>query len=145
MLKLRDLWISDVEKLVELEAKLLGETFGSEMLANEARNPLAKFIVATYAKQVIGYIGGWVVADDLEIINFVIDPGYWHQGIGQKMFNRLIEDAKTKGAKTICLEVKENNQRAVNFYTLQGLKKVRVRKNYYHDGKDAIVMMKELL
>ena len=48
MLKLRDLWISDVEQLVELETKLLGETLGQEMLSTEARNPLAKFIVATY-------------------------------------------------------------------------------------------------
>ena len=144
MLKLRDLWISDVEQLVELETKLLGETLGQEMLSTEARNPLAKFIVATYGNQVIGYIGGWLVAEELEIINFVIDPAYWHQGIGQTMFNALIDYAKAKGAKTVSLEVKESNQRAINFYTLQGLKMVRVRKNYYHDGQDAIVMMKEL-
>lgn len=144
MVKLRDLWISDVEQLVALEQMLLGETLGSEMLSTEACNPYAKFIVATFNNQVIGYIGGWVVAEELEIINFVVDPAYWHQGIGQKLFNALVTYALEKGAKRISLEVKESNGRAINFYTKQGLKNVRIRNNYYRDGQNAIVMMKEI-
>ena len=42
------------------------------------------------------------------------------------------------------LEVKVNNQKGIGFYEKNGFKNVNVRKNYYADGSDAYLMLKEL-
>lgn len=64
-----------------------------------------------------------------------------HQGIGL-MRSFLTEFALICGAtsKVLSLEVHAQNQRAIDLYTKCGFKTVRIRKNYYSDAQDAIVM-----
>ena len=45
-----------------------------------------------------------------------------------------------KQSKTLSLEVKENNLSAINLYTKLEFKVVYVRKHYYKDGQNAIIM-----
>ena len=43
----------------------------------------------------------------------------------------------------ISLEVRETNLGARRFYERQGFKSVAIRKNYYSNGDNAILMVKE--
>lgn len=142
---IRPLEEKDIKKVVELEEKIFGETLGEEMLLNEMHNPMVWFRVIEKENEIIGYIGGYFYLEDGEILNFLIDEKYQHLGYGSALFNSLLLEAKQKGAQKVTLEVKNNNYKALNFYKKFNFEQISIRKNYYKDGTDAIVMLKELI
>lgn len=145
MFKIRNIDRQDIPRLVELEEELLKETVGEEMLAAELHNKFARFYVATISDVVIGYLSCWMVEDTVDIINVVIDKNYQHQGYGQALFFKMEQEAKLEGCTNIILEVKENNTGAINFYLKQGYKEISMRKNYYQDHTNALIMKKVIL
>ncbi len=145
MFKIRNIEKKDLPTLVLLEEELLQETVGEEMLAAELHNQFAKFFVATYDEQVIGYLSCWMVEETVDIINVVIDKVYQHRGFGQALFTEMEKVAKTNKCKEILLEVKENNYQAINFYAKQGYEPISMRKKYYQDQTNALIMKKVIL
>lgn len=133
----------DIDEVVELEEKILLETLGKEMLSNELSNQYMLFLVAKSESKVIGYIGAYIVFDSAELINFVVDEAHQRKGIGQALFDEVLK--RSPDVKKITLEVKENNIKGNNFYLKNGFKPVNVRKHYYSDRQNAIIMMKEII
>lgn len=142
---IRKLTPNDVTTIVMLEEKIFGESLGEEMLLNELNNPLVWFYVIEEDNKVIGYIGGYFYLEDGEILNFLIDENYQHQGYGTKLFNFMMQKASNEGIKKVTLEVRVSNTSGRSFYVKQKFKEIFVRKNYYKNGEDAIVMLKELI
>lgn len=140
---IRTLEQRDIKKIVKLEEEIFGETLGEEMLENELINPLVWFRVIEIKQEVVGYIGGYFYLEDGEIINFLIDKKYQRCGYGTLLFQSLLNEAKEKGVNKITLEVRKSNDPAINFYKKFGFKQILVRKHYYKNGEDAILMMKE--
>lgn len=145
MFKIRNIEKADIPILVVLEEELLKETVGEEMLASELHNRFAKFFVATFNNQVIGYLSCWMVEETVDIINVVIDKNYQHQGYGQALFSEMEKVAKDNNCTEIMLEVKENNIQAINFYQRQGYEQISIRKHYYQDQTNALIMKKVIL
>jgi len=133
----------DIKQIVDLELKFLGETIGEELLLDSIKTPHLYFYVVEDIN-VIGYIGAYILAGQTEILNFVIDEKYQRQGIGQKLFDEILEDSKINKSESVVLEVKVNNEKGIGFYTKNGFEIVNIRKNYYADGTDAYLMLKEL-
>jgi len=133
----------DIKQIVDLELKFLGETIGEELLLDSIKTPHLYFYVVEDIN-VIGYIGAYILAGQTEILNFVIDEKYQRQGIGQKLFDEILEDSKINKSESVVLEVKVNNEKGISFYTKNGFEIVNIRKNYYADGTDAYLMLKEL-
>ncbi len=142
MFKIRNIERSDLKRIVELEEELLKETVGEEMLASELHNKFAYFYVATFNDEVIGYLSCWMVEGVVDIINVVIDKKYQHFGYGQALFQKMEEDAKKNNCFEIMLEVKENNNQAIKFYLRQGYEQISIRKKYYQDRTNALIMKK---
>lgn len=142
MFKIRNIEKTDIPTLVSLEEELLKETVGEEMLASELHNKFARFYVATHNDKVIGYLSCWMVEGTVDIINVVIDKNYQHQGYGQALFLEMEKDAKKDNCTEIMLEVKENNSQAIKFYLKQGYEQISIRKNYYQDRTNALIMKK---
>lgn len=140
---IRPLQIKDIDIIVQLEEEIFGETLGKEMLENELNNPLVWFRVLEIDNQVIGYIGGYFYLEDGEILNFLIDKSKQHQGYGTILFESILQEARQKGIKKVTLEVRELNSNAISFYTKFGFSKISIRKHYYQNGDNAIVMIKE--
>ncbi len=135
----------DIYKIVELEEEIFGETLGYEMIKNELNNPLVWFRLIEIENKIIGYIGGYFYLEDGEILNFLIDNSYQHQGYGTALFESIIQEAIEYGIKRVTLEVRESNKKGLNFYHKNNFKEISIRKHYYKNGENAIVMMKELL
>ncbi len=142
MFKIRSIEKNDISTLVKLEEELLKETVGEEMLASELHNKFARFYVAEYNGEVIGYLSAWFVEEIVDIINVVIDKKHQHQGFGQALFNQMEKEAKEYGCKEVMLEVKEHNTQAINFYLKRGFIQISIRKDYYQDHSNALIMKK---
>ena len=141
MVKIRTLEKQDIDKVVYLETTFLGETLGKEILESELDSKITKFYVATINNEVVGYIGRYEYVGEVEILNFVVDEDYQRQGIGQMLFDKMLNEIKE--INKITLEVRRSNQKAINFYYKNGFKEIHVRKNYYKNGEDALVLIRE--
>lgn len=141
MVKIRKMQEIDIPRIVYLEETFLGETLGQELLATELNSNVANFYVATVNDIVVGYIGRYAYLGEAEILNFVVDENYQRQGIGQMLFDHVIDEIKD--LEKISLEVRASNVKGINFYQKNGFKEVNRRKAYYKNGEDALLLIKE--
>ena len=145
MVNVRKMEFRDIKKVVELEEKYLLESLGEKLLASELseKNNGVSFYVIENDDVVIRYIGRYYFFQEAEVLNFVVDESYQRQGYGQKLFDKMVEDMKD--VKKITLEVRASNIKGINFYTKNGFKQVGVRKRYYKNGEDALLLLKEFI
>ncbi|HCX07626.1 MAG TPA: ribosomal-protein-alanine N-acetyltransferase [Acholeplasmatales bacterium] len=145
MVNVRKMEFRDIKKVVELEEKYLLESLGEKLLASELseKNNGVSFYVIENDDVVIGYIGRYYFFQEAEVLNFVVDESYQRQGYGQKLFDKMVKDMKD--VKKITLEVRASNIKGINFYTKNGFKQVGVRKKYYKNGEDALLLLKEFI
>jgi ribosomal-protein-alanine N-acetyltransferase len=97
-----------------------------------------------FQKELLGYIISSLIIDEFHILNFAVKPGKRGKGIGGKLFDYVVSEFGNR-IKFIYLEVRASNQTALHFYEHRGFKAVGVRKKYYPDGEDAILMTKEVV
>ncbi len=79
-----------------------------------------------------------VVADEAEILTIGIAEQ--RQGIGTALMREAITQARDQGAALLHLEVAANNIAARGLYESLGFSQAGLRKNYYADGQDAILL-----
>lgn len=84
------------------------------------------------------------LSTEIELIDVAVEKEKERQGIGTRLLNELFTIAKAKGVKLISLEVREDNLNAIAFYERNSFVKSHLRKDYYEDSCNAIVMIKEL-
>lgn len=82
--------------------------------------------------------------DSCDLLSIAVSHEYRKQGIGRVMLRRLIGGAKRRGMEQMFLEVRQSNEPAKKLYTSEGFQEVGIRKKYYPDGENAIVMVKDL-
>ena len=126
--------IDDVLEIIDNWSRLI--------FIEEFKNPFSYNFVLAYKDFIIGYLNFWIVPDGIELNNIVIHRNFRKKGFGKVLLNFLIESAKVFKSEKIFLEVKEDNIIAQNLYKKFGFKEIFVRKTYYSDNKDAIVMEK---
>tara|TARA_B110000263_G_C14871414_1_gene313161 strand:+ start:23 stop:454 length:432 start_codon:yes stop_codon:yes gene_type:complete len=90
--------------------------------------------------KVIGYLMAESILDEVHIHNIVVKEQHRNNNIGKKMVTHLINQCQEHYKNKICLEVNGSNISALKLYNYLGFRKVGVRKGYYQDGMDAILM-----
>ena len=102
------------------------------------------FIVAEEKEEIVGFILG-VMTDtySLRILMVCMQKSMRGQGIGSALVDSFI--ANFPRAKTVSLEVKVNNMRAINFYERNGFYITSFLPHFYNDGTDGYLMEKRLL
>ena len=115
------------------------------MLERAAGDEGKLFYAAVKGGEVLGYIGGQLIVDELEIFNVAVDSAYRGRHIGERLVEKLCAEAAERGAERVCLEVRASNAPAIGLYLKQGFEEVGRRKNYYQKPReDAILMDKTL-
>ncbi len=110
-----------------------------------SQNPFTVKKIILFEDTVIGFFAGEIIFGEASITMIAIRKEFHSQGIGSYVLNWFKDFAKEKGAKSIWLEVSVNNKKAVRFYEKHGFFTQDIRKNYYSDGSDALVMKCSLL
>lgn len=144
MEEIRRLETKDIDQVIKLEERFLHESIGKELLSESMKLDHMYFLVVTIDDSVIGYIGSYILYEEAELLNFVVDEAYQRKGYGQKLLNKVILEAKKRKAQYLTLEVRTDNVKGINFYRKNNFRNVSIRKNYYQDGCDAYLMQKEI-
>jgi ribosomal-protein-alanine N-acetyltransferase len=103
-------------------------------------NPNVEIFVLQCADELLGYSVIWKVSDEADLHWFEIFEPFRGRGLAPLFMEFLIKELLRLGVKRILLEVSEKNEPAKRVYEKVGFKPTGVRKNYYPDGSDAILM-----
>lgn len=136
---------SHVNGVYELSKSCFAIPWTLDSIKNELNNPVAKYIIAqdSSTKEVIGFVGMWIIAGEGDITNIAVNPTYRKQGVASNLLNNLFEISKEYNCNDITLEVRSSNIPAQNLYKKFNFKEEGIRKKYYSDnGEDAIIMWK---
>ena len=130
----------DLQSILLIETHVFKkERWSRNMLEEELTSPYDRISwVATYNKDILGYLMIRYLKNEINIINIAVTHLFQGKGIGRLLINHMIK--KLPMQSSIFLEVKKGNFPAINLYSSIGFKQVGLRRNYYQDGKDAILM-----
>nr|WP_163970898.1 ribosomal protein S18-alanine N-acetyltransferase [Oceanobacillus halotolerans] len=139
---IRKMEIADIEQVMKVEEASFDSPWTKEMFYQElSENNHAHYLVLQMDKEVIGYVGLWIVLDDAQVTNIAIMPDYRGKGLGKMLFQYTLHYVINLGVKRLSLEVRVSNIVAQRMYRRFGLVPGGIRKNYYKDNQeDALVM-----
>lgn len=140
--KLNESFLNEID-LIEKDS--FKEPWSKEAYEKEILNPLANYRVITIDDKVVAYGGFWKILDEADINNIAVKKEFRGEGFGKMLMNALIEDAKSQNIKAMTLEVRVTNESAIALYKKLGFKEAGIRKNYYSDKEDALIMWLEEL
>jgi len=130
-----------ISKILEIEAVSQSAPWSEESFRRELAHEGGVFLVAEDASGVQGYIGSWLVADELHIITIAVRPESRREGIGAKLVVECLLHGKELGAKCATLEVRVSNEPAIRLYEKLGFRDFGRRKGYYSDNKEDAEIM----
>ena len=122
-----------------------GEGEFEEMLSE--RNTLV--LRLRIGRKVIGFCVSRTAADEAEILSIAVAEGYRGRGLSNNLLLTHLGHLAGRGARTVFLEVEENNRPARRLYERAGFTVVGRRERYYRqaDGNasNALLMRRDLL
>ena len=95
-------------------------------------------------KEIVGFAGFIPILDEADISNIVVHKDFRGQKIGSLLLKSLIDLAYSLNLKIMNLEVRKSNVSAIKLYEKFGFEVYGVRKNYYDNVENAILMKKIL-
>ncbi len=96
---------------------------------------------AARPRPLAGYIGMWIIGDEIHINNVSVMPEERGRGLGGMLIEEMLQRMPALGASVCTLEVRANNEPAIRLYEKYGFMKEGIRPGYYEDdGTDAIIM-----
>lgn len=143
-LEFREMNVRDIPGAVRLEQQLFSCPW-SEQAFLESLGQDALFVIAQKGSVVAGYCGMYCYAGgEGEITNVAVAPSCQNQGIGRRMLEYLLTQARTRGITRIILEVRVSNAGAIHLYEKIGFRSCGIRKNLYQlPREDGIIMVLE--
>ncbi len=109
-------------------------------LKNDFSNLNSTYLIARVKNEIVGFAGFLKICDEANIMNIVTKKNKRNLGIGSKLLENLILYAKNQNCKSITLEVNEHNNIAIHLYEKYNFKRIGLRKKYYNNTDDAILM-----
>lgn len=139
-LKISNMNISDFEIISPILSSSFDNFWSNETLKSELNNSNSHYIVAKLDDQIVGFAGIWKSVDDVHITDIVVKKDFRKKGIGSLLLQKLIELTKSLNYKELTLEVNVLNEPAKQLYLKFGFKELGIRKKYYNNTDDAIIM-----
>ena len=132
-----------LRRVLEIEEQLYPRpwtprTFTSEL--QQMRNGNRYYLVAYVGDSMVGYGGLMFSGDDAHITNIAVDPAFQGRGVATEIMLDLCTIARDRGCTAMTLEVRHTNVAAQNLYRRFGFVPAGVRKKYYENTDDAIIM-----
>ena len=139
---LRDMTAADIPAVHELECRLFPvdawplQMFTAELEQAETR----RYLVAERAGKIVGYAGLMCIQPIADVQTIAVVPEQEGRGIGSALLTELIRESRLRRAEDVLLEVRADNPRAQQLYRRYGFEQIHVRRRYYRDGVDALIM-----
>jgi ribosomal-protein-alanine N-acetyltransferase len=98
------------------------------------------YLVAYVGDVLVGYGGLMFSGDDAHVTNVAVDPDWQGRGVATEIMLDLVILARDRGCLAMTLEVRHTNTAAQELYRRFGFVPAGIRKKYYENKDDAIIM-----
>ncbi|MGH9863774.1 MAG: GNAT family N-acetyltransferase, partial [Candidatus Acidiferrales bacterium] len=78
------------------------------------------FLAEEEAGEAVGFLLARQMAEEMEILNLAVAPGWRRQGIGRRLVGEVMTRGQAQGVREWWLEVRASNENALAFYTALG-------------------------
>lgn len=143
-IEIYEMKFQDLELIAETLETNFDNFWNYNIFKSELENKNSKYLVAKINGQIVGFAGIITVLDEADISNIVVRKDFRNQKIGSCLLENLINLALSLNLKTINLEVRESNISAIKLYKKFGFEVCGLRKRYYDNIENAILMLKRL-
>jgi ribosomal-protein-alanine N-acetyltransferase len=130
-----------IDDVLEIETQSNASPWSRRSFEQEIGHPPSEFVVAKAGKEVLGYAGAWIVADECHVTTIAVAPTHRRQGLGRRLMVELLERCRERGALCATLEVRAGNTAAIEMYKDLGFASAGLRKAYYPNNREDAVIM----
>lgn len=136
--------LTDIDSIMALEQGSIIHPWTENDIRTLITDKKKKCLVATLGDEVICYIGAESVLDECNIGNIVTAKAHRGHGYATDVMSNLLNILRENGIKKVFLEVENDNVPAIALYRKLGFGQYGYRRDYYGQGKDAILMSEDL-
>jgi ribosomal-protein-alanine N-acetyltransferase len=137
----RTMTATDLEVVLAIENDSFPHPWIRDHFLDELKSVHAFPLVALDpGKRIIGYICPRLILDEGQILNVAVLRAFRGQGIGRILVQRALAFCRERGGATVSLEVRPSNSAAIALYHGLGFVATGIRRNYYENGEDAVLM-----
>ena len=132
--------LDDLNQIYLIEKDVFSnEHWTLEMVVSELKNfPGTTTWIIEESTVILGYCMMRIICNEANIINMAIKSSRQGEGVGSFLLGYVLNQLPTNSSAF--LEVKEGNLSAINLYKRLGFNVINLRKNYYKDGRSALIM-----
>ncbi len=139
------IWFAESEDeaaLVALEAaSFAGRSWGENNVRESFHVPgVAILMAGANRQQPMGFLIWRDLGGEAEILSLGVAPDTQRNGVGKALLSGLIDQVRQANADRLFLEVDEGNAAACALYQQAGFTQSGLRKSYYRDGANAVMM-----
>ena len=143
---LRKMNLKDIPTVMAIEDNLFDDPWTASQYKYEiVENPISKQLVTTYKDVVIGFLVYWITFDSSTICKIATIKDYQHQGVAQKLLDKMFATLVDENVITSTLEVRISNTAAISFYKKNEYELVTTKDQYYANGESAYYMMRMII
>lgn len=145
--KARPMLRSDVERVAEIEGQVYPFPWSRGNFVDSLAAGYDAWVFET-DRAMIGYAVVMWIPDEVHLLNLSVAADCQGVGRGGEMLDWLTADAARRGARSMLLEVRPSNLRALRLYERKGFRQIGIRRRYYpaeNGREDAIVMVRRLI
>jgi ribosomal-protein-alanine N-acetyltransferase len=135
----------DIPQIARIEKMVFPAPWSEAAFRSELNdNAMAMYLVLAdegRPDEVLAYGGLWKIFDEGHITNIAVTPGAQGKKLGKMLLHAMIQWAWANDLSHMTLEVRIDNDVAINLYKKAGFIDAGTRPGYYDDGAtDAMVM-----
>ena len=139
----KKLSVSAVDLIVDLYKSHFSDGWNKEMLVSSFSGGRFLCLGAFDDETLVGVITLTLGLDDADIEMVFTSPSFRNRGVADLLIENAINELKNQGLNKVLLEVRESNLPAKSLYFKHGFKQISIRKKYYSDGENAVILIKE--
>ena len=143
---LRPFMPADLDAVMALVTGTFSQLFSPEMyLALSQAWPSGQILVVESGRLTGVLLAMRRTTVTARVLVMAIEEDRRGMGIGSQMLRAFLLQCGQEGMTSVVLEVRESNRRAKEFYTRFSFRVVGPLPQYYPDGEDGVLMMRDLV
>ncbi len=131
-----------IPDILQVEAECFSDPWSKAMFLEEISGKFSHYYVAELDGHAVAYMGMWSLSGEGHITNVAVAKAHRRKGVARALIEHFIDIARVENLEFMTLEVRASNDAAISLYKSFGFTQVGVRKKYYENVEDALLLTK---
>ena len=148
-LRIQQMQLTDLNEVMAIEQSVYSHPWSRGNFVDAIDDNYDAWVARSPESELLGYFVHMPIIDELHLLTIAVKESAQGRGLGHFFLLLMVERGKVNQMKSVLLEVRKSNKRAIKIYESFGFKLVGRRKNYYqtnqHGREDALILNYEIV